>query len=273
MTDGRNIDLLLSDVDGTLVDPDKQLTPRALAAVHELREKGVRFAIASSRPPRGVASLIEQLALDTPIAGFNGGLYVDRDFNELASRTLPADVAGEAAELIRSHGLDVWVFRGQEWFVDDPDGAYVEHEMRTVQFRPTVVADVTARLDGIAKMVGVGADFARVEEAETAAQGAIGKAATVARSQSYYLDITALEANKGAVVDYLSRTLDIPRTRIATIGDHTNDVKMFERSGLSIAMGNASDAVKAKAMHQTASNREDGFALAVERFILGGRAS
>lgn len=271
MTENRDISLLLSDVDGTLVDQNKQLTPRALQAVRALKEAGIRFAIASSRPPRGVASLIEQLELDTPVAGFNGGLYVDHDFNELASRTLPSEVAAEAAKLIRSHGLDVWVFRGQDWLVDDPEGAYVEHEIGTVRFQPTVVRDVTERLDGIAKMVGVSADFAKVEEAEAAAQAVIGHDATVARSQSYYLDITALQANKGAVVDYLSKTLDIPRSRIATIGDHTNDVKMFERSGLSIAMGNASDAVKAKAMHETASNREDGFALAVDRFILGRR--
>ena len=96
----------------------------------------------------------------------------------------------------------------------------------------------------------------------------IGERATAARSQPYYLDVTHHDANKGFVADYLSRTLGIPRAEIATIGDQPNDVLMFRRSGFSIAMGNASDEVKRQASAVTKSYDEEGFALAVERFIL-----
>ena len=93
--------------------------------------------------------------------------------------------------------------------------------------------------------------------------------ASASCSQPYYLDITNRDANKGAVAEYLSRTLSIPAAEIATIGDGHNDVLMFRKSGLSIAMGNASDTVKAAASVTTASHEDEGFAKAIERFILG----
>ena len=83
------ISLLIADVDGTLVTEDKVLTERARAAVHRLHEAGVGFAITSGRPPRGMAMLIEPLALDTPIAGFNGGVYVEPTSRSAASALSP----------------------------------------------------------------------------------------------------------------------------------------------------------------------------------------
>ena len=100
-------------------------------------------------------------------------------------------------------------------------------------------------------------------------QAAFGRDASASRSQTYFLDLTHPEANKGAVVTTLSKLLGIPPTKIATIGDMPNDVLMFSKSGLSIAMGNASPQVQRSAHHVTASNREDGFAVAVERFVVG----
>jgi hydroxymethylpyrimidine pyrophosphatase-like HAD family hydrolase len=91
---------------------------------------------------------------------------------------------------------------------------------------------------------------------------------TAARSQPYYLDVTHPDANKGAVAQYLSAKYAIPPAAIATIGDMPNDVLMFAHSGLSIAMGNASPEVQRAARRVTTSNADEGFATAVERFVL-----
>lgn len=264
----RKISLVLADVDGTLVDEHKVLTPRAQAAVHRLGEAGIRFAVTSGRPPRGMAMLQEPLRIDTPIAGFNGGLFINPDLTILDQKTLPAEIAAESIELLRRHGLDVWVYRGNEWLVDRPDAPHVAHEAWTVKFEPRVVADVAANLDGLAKVVGVSDDFDRVQRCEGTAKETFGERATANRSQPYYLDVTNRNANKGAVAEFLSRHFAIPLDEIATIGDQPTDVPMFKRSGLSIAMGNASDQVKAQAMVATASYNDEGFAKAMERFIL-----
>jgi hydroxymethylpyrimidine pyrophosphatase-like HAD family hydrolase len=91
---------------------------------------------------------------------------------------------------------------------------------------------------------------------------------SAARSQPYYLDVTHPEANKGYVVSRLSEMLGIPVDQIATIGDMPNDVTMFQKSGTSIAMGQASDEVKSAATYSTTSSEEEGFANAVERYVL-----
>src|ERR1700758_3112514 len=221
MAEKRKISLVLAGVDGTLVTEQKVLTKRAQNAVSALHNVGIRFAITSGRPPRGMAMLFDALELDTPIAGFNGGLFVKRDLTILEQKTVPLDVARQAIDLIREHGLDAWVYRGNDWLITKADAPHVAREAWTVKFEPKIVADVAEKLDQVAKIVGVSDDYDRVRRCEADAQAAFGQHATAARSQPYYLDITNKEANKGAVVEYLSSHLNVPADEIATIGDQT----------------------------------------------------
>jgi Cof subfamily protein (haloacid dehalogenase superfamily) len=273
MTQERKISLVLSDVDGTLVTEGKVLTKRAQAAVQRLRAAGIGFAITSGRPPQGMAMLFDSLQIATPIAGFNGGLFVRRDLSILEQKTLPVDVAVKAIELIREHGLDAWVYRGNDWLVTTADAPHVAREAWTVKFQPKVVADFKDELVGAAKIVGVSDDHDKVRRCEADAQAVFDRRATANRSQPYYLDITHKDANKGAVVECLSRHMEIPAEEIATIGDGPNDVLMFQRSGFSIAMGNAADQVKAAASATTDSCNDEGFAKAIERHIVGSAAT
>jgi Cof subfamily protein (haloacid dehalogenase superfamily) len=262
------ISLVLADVDGTLVTEDKVLTARAGAAVKALHAAGIAFAITSGRPPRGMAMLIDPLGLRTPVAAFNGGVFVTPDMSVIEQRVLPADVARRAVEIIGGNHMDVWIYSGQDWLVHDPQAPHVAREQWTVKFAPTVVGSFDAVLASAVKIVGVSDDRDLVARCEQEAQAALGAAASAARSQPYYLDVTHPDANKGAVVAMLSKFLSIPSSEIATIGDMPNDVMMFQKSGLSIAMGNASPQVQAQADLVTASNSDEGFASAMERFIL-----
>jgi hydroxymethylpyrimidine pyrophosphatase-like HAD family hydrolase len=144
----------------------------------------------------------------------------------------------------------------------------VDRESWTVQFAPTLVPGFDGLEEGTAKVVGVSDDHQVVEAAAVAARAQFGEHVSAARSQPYYLDVTHPQANKGAVVKYWSAKLQISPEQIATIGDMPNDVLMFAHSGLSIAMGNASHEVQRAARQVTTSNEEEGFANAVEQFIL-----
>jgi Cof subfamily protein (haloacid dehalogenase superfamily) len=264
------ISALISDVDGTLVTKDKVLTPRVIAAVGKLRDAGIAFAITSARPPRGMLMLSGPLGLTTPMAGFNGGVIVRPDLSIVEQHLLDTETARQAIDFIVSHGAEPWVFDAERWMIRDPDGAYVDHERHTIGFPPTVVADFDARPQGIGKIVGASGDFDRLARSEIELRNLLGSRAFVARSQKYYLDVTHPDANKGAVVKSLSRILAVPQSEIATIGDGANDVAMFEQSAFCIAMGNASPEVQAKADAVTGSNESDGFAEAIERYLLPG---
>ena len=265
----EKIALFLADVDGTLVTKDKVLTERAQNSVRAMAAKGIKFAITSGRPPKGMRMLFEPLQITTPIAGFNGGLFVKDDLSIIESHTLDPATARKTVDLILQQGLDVWVYAGDDWLLRDLDAPHRAREEHTVQFPPKVVKAFTdEHLQHAVKIVGVSDDLDKVAACEKAVQQALGKAASAARSQPYYLDVTNAEANKGGVVAYLARTLGIDAGQIATIGDQPNDVLMFKPSGFAIAMGNASDAVKQEADAVTDSYDDEGFAKAVEKFIL-----
>jgi Cof subfamily protein (haloacid dehalogenase superfamily) len=265
----RKISLVLADVDGTLVTENKVLTQRAQAAVVALRRAGICFAITSGRPPRGMAMLFDALGIDTPIAGFNGGVFVKRDLTVLAQKMIPAAIARQALDLVRACKLDPWVYTSTDWLITRADAPHVAREAWTVRFEPKIVETFEDQLDQAAKIVGVSDDYSRVRACEAEVQERLKDYASAMRSQPYYLDITKKDANKGVVVDYLAAHFDLPAEEIATIGDQPNDVLMFKRSGFSIAMGNASDEVKAQANVVTDSYNDEGFAKAMERFILG----
>jgi Cof subfamily protein (haloacid dehalogenase superfamily) len=264
----QNIRLLLADVDGTLVTPDKVLTDRSADAVHKLRDAGILFAVTSGRPPRGMQMLIEPLALDTPIAAFNGGLVVDAEMSVLEQKVIPQGLVAPIIAMLDSSGLDVWIYRGADWFVRDLDAPHIARESFTVRFDPTRVDDFDGMTESVAKIVGVSDDHELVASPASAAHDEFGDHVSAARSQPYYLDVTHPEANKGAVVNFLSAKYGIPNEQIATIGDMPNDVLMFAHCGLSIAMGQSGREVHRAARRVTTSNEEDGFANAVERFIL-----
>src|SRR5438045_287561 len=162
------IKLLLADVDGTLVTHDKVLTDRAKASVEKMRRAGIQFAITSGRPPLGMQMLIEPLALTTPIAAFNGGMFVRPDLSVLEQRDLQADVIEPAMQTMQAHALDIWIYRGTDWFVRERHGPHVDREEWTVKFAPTVVADFKGLTDNVAKLVGVSDDLEAVRRCESA---------------------------------------------------------------------------------------------------------
>jgi len=265
---GPSIRLFLADVDGTLVTHDKVLTDRAIAAVAKLRQAGILFAITSGRPPRGMTMLVKPFHLTMPIAAFNGGVFVHPDMSVIKQQVIPDEVTPAVIEVLGTHGLDVWVYRGADWYIRDPHGPHVAREGWTVKFDPTVIDSFAPVSDHVAKVVGVSDDYDAVQRGVDAVRERFGDHVSAARSQPYYADVTNPNANKGGVVQYLSQTYEIPAEQIATIGDQPNDVLMFAHSGLSIAMGNASHEVQRAARRVTTSNEDEGFAHAVERFIL-----
>ncbi|HEX4192605.1 MAG TPA: HAD-IIB family hydrolase, partial [Stellaceae bacterium] len=178
------------------------------------------------------------------------------------------DVARAILAFLDAQAIEAWLFTGTEWLTRDPNGVHVEHETRTVQQAPRIVTNFDAVIDRAGKIVGVSDDFARLEAIEGEARAQFAGRAMAVRSQTYYLDFVAPGVDKGLAVRELSKTIGIPFDQIVTLGDMENDVSMFRQAGFSIAMGNASDAVKAQAQEATLTNDDDGFAAAVEKFIL-----
>jgi Cof subfamily protein (haloacid dehalogenase superfamily) len=267
------IALVVSDVDGTLLTRDKTLTDGARGAVRRLRDAGIGFTITSSRPTIGMRFLIEPLAIALPVGAFNGSCIVDPQMNPIEQHLIPASAVERGLGVLNEFGVDIWLFTSDRWLTRRGDGEYVPHEKRAIRSDPTVVADFTPFLSAACKIVGSSADAALLQRCEVAMVQALGAQATAVRSQSYYLDVTPPGCDKGTFVQAMARRLDISTDAVATIGDMQNDLAMFRNSGLSIAMGNATDDVKKAATHVTASNEDEGFAGAVEMILRNDEAN
>jgi Cof subfamily protein (haloacid dehalogenase superfamily) len=267
------IALVVSDVDGTLVTKDKTLTDGARRAVKRLQEAGIGFTITSSRPALGMRFLIEPLGITLPVGPFNGSSIVDPQLNPIEQHLIPAATAEHSIAVLNEFGVDIWLFTNDKWLTRNPDGEYVPHEKRAIRADPTIVKDFTPHLSAACKIVGASSDPALLQRCEAAMIKAVGTQATAVRSQTYYLDVTPPGCDKGTFVQAMAKREGISTDQVATIGDMQNDLAMFKTSGLSIAMGNATDDVKQQATHVTTSNEDEGFAGAIEMILKNNAAA
>jgi Cof subfamily protein (haloacid dehalogenase superfamily) len=265
------IKLVITDVDGTLVTTEKALRPSAVAAVRRLHEAGIGFTICSSRPPFGLKTMRDALQITLPFGGYNGGSIVEPDLSVIEQVCIPPDVARRAVDIFHENGVSTWVFVGNEWVILDRDGDHVDHEIHTIDTPPTVVDRYTDyHFSAVGKIVGASNNHDLIAKVERIMQEALGHTAHAARSQAYYCDVIAPGISKGRIVSVLGERLGLATDEIAVLGDMHNDLEMFAAAGFPIAMGNAPDDVKAKAKGTTGSNDEDGWAQAIDRFVLGG---
>lgn len=264
----HDIRLVISAVDGTILTPDNTLTPRSLAAVQRLRDADIAFTIASRRPPRGLLPLTGPLGLTAPMAALDGGLIVRPDLGVIVEHRLDRSAAETAINALGGGGLDVWVYTADTWLVLGTHGPHVDREAAAVDFRPTIVEGFAEAVPRIVKVVGISDDPLAVLRMTAEVRRRCGSRVLVTNSRPYSIDVTDPLANTGEVVLALSDAFDVPARRVAAIGDGANDVPMFERCGVSIAMGNASPKVQQVARFLAPSNADDGFATAIEQFIL-----
>jgi Cof subfamily protein (haloacid dehalogenase superfamily) len=267
------IALVVSDVDGTLLTKDKTLTDGARAAVQRLHDAGIGFTITSSRPTIGMRFLIQPLAIALPVGAFNGSCIVDPKLNVIEQHLIPASATQRSLDVLNEFGVDIWLFNSDKWLTRRPDGEYVPHEKRAIRADPTIVGDFAPYLSVACKIVGSSSDAALLQRCEVTMQQALGAEATAVRSQSYYLDVTPPGCDKGTFVQAMAKRQGISTGAVATIGDMQNDLAMFRKSGISIAMGNATDDVKKLATHVTASNEDEGFAKAIDMILKENNAT
>jgi Cof subfamily protein (haloacid dehalogenase superfamily) len=262
----------LSDVDGSLFTPDRVITPRSLAAVRALEAHGIGFSIVSGRPPIGMKKNIAQLGLKCPVATFNGGKIIRPDLSGgisiIEEHLMESALVRTLVQNLAKTCADVWVYRGDDWLLRDASAPHVSKERESVGFAPTRCSLAQLQEGPALKIVAVSDDPECLENRARELRREFEGRVSARLSQFYYLDITHPKANKEAVVRSLSRLVEIPPERFVTLGDMTSDIPMFQASGYSIAMGQASAEVRAAATYPTLSNSEEGFAHAVEDIII-----
>ena len=255
--------LIVLDLDGTLTNSKKVITPRNREILIRVQEQGVRLVLASGRPTYGIVPLANELRMNEFggfILSYNGGEIINWETQEmLYENVLPNDVVPVLYECARSHQLSILTYDGAEIVTENSQDPYVQKEafLNKMAVRETN--------DFLTECLIVGdADKLIPLEAELCLrlQGRIN----VFRSEPYFLELVPQGIDKALSLAVLLKEIGVERKEMIAIGDGYNDLSMIKFAGLGIAMGNAQEPVKKAADYITLSNEEDGVAEALEHF-------
>lgn len=269
-----NYELLALDLDGTLTNQDKVITPKTKTALLEMQERGKRIVLASGRPTEGVWPLARELKLNEYggyLLAFNGAVIIDcRTGETLFSRLLPARMNRKIIRLGRDYQTIVITYSedGRTILTEQEDNLYVRRNQAANRMQLRQVDDLEAAVTySVPK-------FLMIDEAERLAAveplicEALGEDASVCRSAGYYLEIAPSGINKAKSLERLLTMIGLERQQLAACGDGYNDISMLQFAGLGVAMANAVQPVKMAADYITSSNNEDGIAQIVEKFMI-----
>jgi Cof subfamily protein (haloacid dehalogenase superfamily) len=262
----EQIKLVISDIDGTLITSNHEVTEATKATANKLYEAEIKLSLASSRPPRSMFPLAQALNLHLPFASFNGALILTVDGEiKLRSEVRP-EIAAHIKSIADELGIGVWLYDEKGWWAKTRD-AFVEREIHTSGFEPDFEGYDAKLQQPLVKLTMVG-NPELVAIAEKRVLADLSNEVSASKSKPRFLDVTAHGFHKGSVVEHISQVFAIPKREIAVIGDGPNDVVMFEQAGTSIAMGQAVDEVINAATYITSSNDNEGWARGIEKYVL-----
>lgn len=267
------IKVLALDLDGTLTNDKKQVTPRTRAALKAAAEQGVTIVLASGRPTAGVAPLARELGLDKTggcILSYNGGVIVDcRTGATLYEKRLPAQYVPRLCAFAAKQDVAIVTYNDVGIVTERPDDPWAAREGFTNKLPMIGVKDLAAYVDyPVCKML-ITLDPARMDAVNAAAQAEFAGEIDLYPSCAFFLEAVPLGVAKDASLASLLERLGLERKNLMACGDGLNDRSMIAYAGVGVAMQNAEDAVKAVAGYVTAAdNNHDGVAEAIEKFIL-----
>jgi Cof subfamily protein (haloacid dehalogenase superfamily) len=267
----KKIQLVISDIDGTLITSNHEVTAATQAAAIALYKAGVSLSLASSRPARSILPLAEALNLQSPFAAFNGALITTRDGEIRLRSVIQPEVIAHLKSITDSFGIGLWLYDENGWWASERD-AFVERESHTSGFEPDFQGYAERLKDGLVKLTVVGKPEL-VAQAEERVLADLGDKVSASRSKPRYLDVTAYGFHKGSVVEHLSEVFNVSKQEIAVIGDGPNDIEMFKQAGTSIAMGQGVDEVINAATFITSSNDDEGWSRGIEKYVLHANES
>lgn len=264
--------VLAFDIDGTLTNSKKDITPLTKEAIKKAAACGCKIVIASGRPAKGIERYRKELELDN-IGGYllplNGGMIVEAATgNILNSRFVPHEYYEEIYRLSKENNVNIMTYDGDAVISENTDDKYVDIEAVINGLEKKQVDNLLEYLDyEVPKflMVGDGEYLAQVEKK---VHEALCDRLEVYRSEPFFLEILPKNVDKAKSLEVLLDKLGYSREELITFGDGFNDITMIEYAGMGVAMGNAKDAVKQSADYITGTNDEDGIVDVINKFVL-----
>lgn len=267
-----NYEILVLDLDGTLTNRDKIITPKTKLALMDLLERGKQIVLASGRPTYGVMPLARELQLDAYggyILSFNGGTILNCKTGEtMFSRSLPIESNKKIIDLAEEHGVNILTYEDDSIITPDASCPYAEKESAVNRLELKEVKNIKNYLDFEVPKFMMLDDGDYLSMVEGKVKAALGKHFSVYRSEPYFLEILPRGIDKAQSLERLLGESGLTKDQMIACGDGYNDLSMIRYAGLGVAMDNAVLPVRKAAGYITLSNNEDGIAHVIEKFML-----
>ncbi len=256
--------IVFLDIDGTLTNSDKEITLKTLSSLKRIQEEGVKLAIASGRPSKGVIPYAEILELEKYsgyILPFNGGRVINYGSKEVIyENTLSSEVLKKAYEVSKQYNVDIITYKGDYILSETEDNPYLIIEATINKMDVIKVDNLLEAVEEMPVKCLLLGDGDYLEKVESEIRDKIGENANVFRSEPFFLEVVPKGIDKAASISELISKIGIKREETVAFGDGYNDVSMVKYVGLGVAMANGCDAIKEIADVVTADNNSDGIA-------------
>lgn len=265
--------LLVLDVDGTLLNDAREISKRTLTALLKVQQMGIRIVLASGRPTYGLMPLAKSLELGNYggfIVSYNGCQIIKAQNGKiLFERRINPEMLPYLEKKARKNGFAIFTYHDDTIITDSPDNEYIQNEARLNNLRIIKEDEFSIAIDfSPCKCMLVSEDEEALIGLEEHWKRRLNGTLDTFRSEPYFLEVVPCGIDKANTLGVLLEQLDMVREEVIAIGDGACDVTMLQLAGLGVAMGHSQDSVKVCADYVTASNEEDGVALAVEKIIL-----
>lgn len=272
MEDKMSKKLLALDIDGTLTNTQKDITPATLEKIIEAQEKGHIVAIASGRPLPGIRKIADTIELDRfggYVLAFNGGRIVDYSTGEVVYQAvLDNDVVRDIYDYCLKAGCGMVTYDGDRVITGTDIDGYMTFEASINHMEIMRIDNFREYIDFPLNKCLLTADPDKAEKIEQELVEKFGDQLNIFRSEPYFVEIMPPNVHKATSLEKLLEVLDMDRKDLVACGDGYNDLTMIEYAGVGVAMANAQDIVKEHADYITLSNDEDGLVPVVDKFIL-----
>lgn len=264
--------MIVLDLDGTLTNTKKEITPRTLSALLEIQKRGVRIVLASGRPVHGIAPMAQALHLDEHdgwVLAYNGGMVMRwHDRSVIYKKQHAWEVLPALAQRAKDYSVTMMTYQEGEVLSENIEDKYVRHACMINKMVPRKVDNLPLSLKGkdVYKVLIVG-DPSQLHKLEHTLACEMHGKCNVFRSEDFFLEVVPCGIDKANSLGMLHRHLSVEREEIVCCGDGYNDISMIEYAGLGVAMANAKEEVRQVADFVTLSNDEDGIAHVVNTFF------
>ena len=265
--------LLVLDVDGTLLNDEREISKRTLAALLKVQQMGVRIVLASGRPTYGLMPLAKTLELGNYggfVLSYNGCQIIKAQNGEiLFERRINPEMLPYLEKKARKNGFAIFTYHDDTLITDSPDNEYIKNEALLNNLKIIREDEFSTAIDfAPCKCMLVSDKEKALIGLEQHWEKRLAGTLDAFRSEPYFLEVVPCGVNKANTLGALLENLGVTREEVIAVGDGVCDVTMLQLAGMGVAMGHSQDSVKVCADYVTASNEEDGVALAVEKLIL-----